>query len=94
VVAQEVLMTTNMSNVDRALRLIAGIVLIALALGLHDAGNSPASNIWWGWFGDPARDGLYRLVSALSPAWHQHVQEGELNRPCAACRSSCLDRAC
>ncbi len=50
-VAQEVLMTTNMSNVDRALRLIAGIVLIALALGLHDAGNSPASNVWWGWFG-------------------------------------------
>lgn len=44
-------MSANMSNLDRALRLIAGALLIALALGLHDAGNSPASNIWWGWIG-------------------------------------------
>mgnify|MGYP000908398918 FL=1 len=44
-------MTSNMSNFDRAMRLIAGIVLIALALGLHDAGNAPASAVWWGWFG-------------------------------------------
>lgn len=44
-------MATNMSNLDRALRMLVGIVLIALALGLHDAGNSPQSNVWWGWFG-------------------------------------------
>ncbi|MGL4396405.1 MAG: YgaP family membrane protein [Hyphomicrobium sp.] len=44
-------MTTNMSNFDRALRLIVGILLVALALGLHDAGNAPQSAIWWGWIG-------------------------------------------
>ncbi len=44
-------MTTNMSNLDRGLRLIVGVVLIALALGLHDAGNAPASGLWWGWIG-------------------------------------------
>lgn len=44
-------MTTNMSNMDRAIRVVVGVVLIALALGLHDAGNAPASGIWWGWIG-------------------------------------------
>ena len=44
-------MTNNMSNLDRGLRVIVGLILIALALGLHDAGNSPASNLWWGWIG-------------------------------------------
>ncbi|HMN38118.1 MAG TPA: DUF2892 domain-containing protein [Hyphomicrobium sp.] len=44
-------MTRNMSNLDRALRLILGVVLIALALGLHDVANAPASGIWWGWLG-------------------------------------------
>ncbi len=44
-------MTPNMSNADRALRMIAGFILLALALGLHDAGNAPQSAIWWGWIG-------------------------------------------
>jgi hypothetical protein len=44
-------MSANMSSFDRALRLIIGAVLVALALGLHDAGNAPASGIWWGWIG-------------------------------------------
>jgi hypothetical protein len=44
-------MTQNMSNTDRAIRMILGLVLIALALGLHDAGNAPQSAIWWGWIG-------------------------------------------
>lgn len=44
-------MTANMSNLDRGIRLVVGIVLIALALGLHDAGNAPASGLWWGWIG-------------------------------------------
>lgn len=44
-------MTENMSNLDRALRMIAGVVLLIFANGLHDAGNSPASNVWWAWIG-------------------------------------------
>lgn len=44
-------MTTNMSNLDRAARLVVGAVLIALALGLHDPANLPASKMWWGWIG-------------------------------------------
>ena len=44
-------MTNNMSNLDRAARMIVGIVLLIFANGLHDAGNSPASNVWWAWIG-------------------------------------------
>ena len=44
-------MTPNMSNIDRALRTAAGFILIALALGFHDAGSAPESAIWWGWIG-------------------------------------------
>ena len=33
------------------MRFVVGLVLIALALGLHDPGNSPQSNLWWGWIG-------------------------------------------
>lgn len=44
-------MTQNMSNIDRALRTAAGFILIALAMGFHDAGNAPESAIWWGWIG-------------------------------------------
>jgi hypothetical protein len=44
-------MTNNMSNFDRAVRLAAGIVLLIFANGLYDAGNSPASNVWWAWIG-------------------------------------------
>ena len=43
--------TTNMSNLDRGIRTIGGAVLVALALGLHDAGNAPQSALWWGWIG-------------------------------------------
>ncbi len=59
-------MTTNMSNLDRAARMIVGIVLLIFANGLHDAGNSPASNVWWAWNGVRATaDGVHRLVPAL-----------------------------
>jgi membrane-associated protease RseP (regulator of RpoE activity) len=44
-------MTPNMSSLDRGLRLLIGAVLVALALGLHDAGNAPQSGIWWAWIG-------------------------------------------
>lgn len=44
-------MTSNMSSFDRGLRLFVGAVLVALALGLHDAGNAPQSGIWWAWIG-------------------------------------------
>lgn len=44
-------MSSNMATWDRALRLVVGATLVALALGLHDAGNAPQSGLWWGWFG-------------------------------------------
>ena len=44
-------MPSNLSNIDRAVRMIAGTLMIALALGLHDTGNLPQSSVWWGWFG-------------------------------------------
>lgn len=44
-------MANNMSNLDRGLRLLVGIVLLIFANGLHDAGNAPASNVWWAWIG-------------------------------------------
>lgn len=44
-------MSINMSNFDRGFRAVAGLILLALALGLHDAGNAPQSGLWWGWIG-------------------------------------------
>ena len=44
-------MQQNVGNIDRAVRFVAGLALIALALGLHDAGNAPQSGLWWGWIG-------------------------------------------
>lgn len=44
-------MRLNVGSLDRAVRFFAGLVLIALALGLHDAGNAPQSGLWWGWIG-------------------------------------------
>lgn len=46
-----VVMAANMSPLDRGLRLFVGAILVALALGLHDAGNAPQSGIWWAWIG-------------------------------------------
>jgi hypothetical protein len=44
-------MTRNIGTVDRVLRFLVGLALIALALGLHDPANAPASGLWWGWIG-------------------------------------------
>ena len=44
-------MTQNVGSVDRAVRFVVGLVLVGLALGLHDPGHSPQSNLWWGWIG-------------------------------------------
>lgn len=52
-------MNNNMSNADRAVRMVVGIMLLVFANGLHDAGNSPASNVWWAWIG------LVPLVTAF-----------------------------
>lgn len=40
-------MTTNVGTLDRVLRIIAGIALVAVALGLF----GPAYQTIWGWVG-------------------------------------------
>ena len=40
-------MTANIGKIDRALRIIAGLALIAVALGLF----GPAYETVWGWIG-------------------------------------------
>jgi hypothetical protein len=40
-------MTTNAGMIDRTLRIVAGLVLIAIALGLF----GPAYQSIWGWIG-------------------------------------------
>jgi hypothetical protein len=44
-------MQQNVGSLDRALRFVVGLGLIALALGLHDPANAPQSGLWWGWIG-------------------------------------------
>ena len=40
-------MTTNVGTIDRALRIIVGVALIAAALGFY----GPAYTSGWGWIG-------------------------------------------
>lgn len=53
-------MTPNLGEVDILIRFIAGLLLVGAALGLHDAGNTPASMQPWGWIG------LYPLATVLT----------------------------
>jgi hypothetical protein len=56
----------NMNNIDRGLRLVAGLALLALgAFG-------PLG--WWGAIGCPYRHRVDRLVPGLSVIGHQYLR--------------------
>ena len=52
-------MKTNVGTIDRTLRIVAGLVLIALA--------ATGTVGWWGWLGIvPLLTGLFRICPAYS----------------------------
>lgn len=53
-------MAGNIGETDLAVRFVLGLALVGAALGLHDAGNTPASMQPWGWLG------LYPLLTVLT----------------------------
>jgi len=56
-------MTTNIGTIDRALRIIVGLALIAAALGLY----GPAYTSVWGWIGViPLATGAIRWCPAYT----------------------------
>ncbi len=61
-------MKQNVHNVERVIRVIAGLAIISLVfIGPQSA---------WGWLGViPLATGNYRLVPALCPVRHQHLQD-------------------
>jgi hypothetical protein len=63
-------MTTNEGIVDRALRVIVGLALIGVALGVFGADYTSV----WGWIGGLPLVTACRLVPALCGAWHQDAR--------------------
>ena len=64
-------MVTNVGTIDRALRIVIGLALIAYALKL----GLPEHRLELGWLdrGRASVHGLYRQLPALQPAWREHL---------------------
>jgi hypothetical protein len=75
----ELIMKTNVGGIDKILRVVVGIALIAMAaLGVVGA---------WGWIGVvPLLTGLFRRLPGLLAARHEHLpdQEGGLGSTAAS----------